>query len=45
MRLLNSNKKLVKSEVQETEDMIREVKAEIFREKWLKAGGGGQGCL
>ena len=41
MRLLNSNKKLVKSEVEETEDMIREVKAEIFRENWLKAGGGG----
>ena len=41
MRLLNSNKKLVKSEVEETEDMIKEVKAEIFRENWLKAGSGG----
>ena len=41
MRLLNSNKRLVKFEVEETEDMIREVKVEIFRETWLKAGGGG----
>ena len=32
---------LVKSEVEETEDLIREVRAEIFRENWLKAGGGG----
>ena len=41
-RLLNSNKKLVKSEVEETEDLIREVKAEIFRENWLKAEDRGQ---
>ena len=41
MQLLNSNKKLVKSKVEESEDLIREVKNEMFRDKWLKGTGGG----
>ena len=41
MQLLNSNKKLVKSEVEESEDLTREVKSDIIRDKWLQGRGGG----
>ena len=41
--MLNSNKKLVKSEVEESEDLIREVNSDIIRDKWLQGRGGGGG--
>ena len=43
MQLLNGNKKLVKSEVEDSEDLIREVKSDMIREKWLKGRGGDGG--
>ena len=39
--MLNGSKKLVKSEVEENEDLIREVKSDMIRDKWLKGMGGG----
>ena len=41
MQLLNSNKILVKSEIEESEDLIREVRSDMFGNKWLQGRGGG----
>ena len=43
MQLLNSNKKLVKYEAEGSEDLIREVKSDIIRDKWLQGRGEGGG--
>ena len=36
MRLLKQNKKLVDSEVEEAEDLIKDIRAERIQQKWIK---------
>ena len=44
MRLLKQNKKLVDSEVEEAEDLIKDIRAERIQQKWIKESTGKTGC-
>ena len=43
MRLLKQNKKLVDSEVEEAEDLIKDIRAERIQQKWIKESTGKTG--
>ena len=43
MRLLKQNRKLVDSEVEETEDLIKDIRAEGIQQKWIKESTGKTG--